>query len=293
MSDISELKTLTDDGKKRRKKNKMAITYFVLISAVSVIIAIVFFVFVFRVDGFVINTTNYYTPEEIVGASGVNLGDNILMVDTEKIENQIFKAFPYIESIEIEKDLPSSLRFSVIEATEYFCVEYLSSYAVASKGGKLLRLSEEYVPGTILVRGGAIEDVDGFLRFTDAEIQTVFTDITTAFLSREESGITAMYIDDIYDIEMIYEDRVTLELGNSLDLGNKIRSGYRIIDEGALGETETGVLDLSFSRDANKVYLTLDSTNQTQNYETDTVPSEGEESSQIPESDRGNDIPDV
>lgn len=69
----------------------------------------------FQVETLAVTGNQRYTQEEIIAASGVELGDNLFWINKYQIEETIRQQLPYIGTIEIHRGLPSTLTFAVEE----------------------------------------------------------------------------------------------------------------------------------------------------------------------------------
>ena len=69
----------------------------------------------FQVETLAVTGNQRYTQEEIIAASGVELGDNLFWINKYQIEESIRQQLPYIGTIEIHRGLPSTLTFAVEE----------------------------------------------------------------------------------------------------------------------------------------------------------------------------------
>lgn len=69
----------------------------------------------FQVETIAVTGNSRYTQEEIIAASGVEVGDNLFRMNKGQISQQILRQLPYVESVSIQRGLPSTLTFQVTE----------------------------------------------------------------------------------------------------------------------------------------------------------------------------------
>ncbi len=294
--------------KKPHKKQSFAFFYTLVILVVTIATLAMFAFIFFKVEYLSCESTSRYSNEEIIAFTGIEKGDNLVLLDSYRIEQNIFAQFPYIDSATVTKILPSTIEISLVEAEAYYSVAFGEGYVLVSSGGKLLELVDEPKEGTAHINAGEIRDVDGMMEFVDPKTQEYLTDIMDALSTREEGEITEIDLSNIYDIKITYDDRLVFLLGGASDLEYKIKFGFQIIDGGYVGENEEGTLDLSFGRDVNRAFL--NATEITPDTPTPTSPpvdeipdnpddsSQPDQESSQPEdppidSNRGDDIPDV
>lgn len=89
---------------------------FKLLCAVAVVAALTFGATVFfQVETIAVTGNSRYTQEEIIAASGVEVGDNLFRMNKGQISQQILRQLPYVESVSIQRGLPSTITFQVTE----------------------------------------------------------------------------------------------------------------------------------------------------------------------------------
>jgi len=107
-------------GAARRKKRS---SLFAPISFLLVGVAIVFGMGVFfRVQTIEVRGAVSYTDEEIIEASGIDIGDNLFFVNRFSASSRIFSRLPLVEEASIERSLPNKL---IITVDESFAMAYV------------------------------------------------------------------------------------------------------------------------------------------------------------------------
>ncbi|MBR2289675.1 MAG: FtsQ-type POTRA domain-containing protein [Clostridia bacterium] len=96
----------------------------------------------FNVTEIHIQDGTYVAKEEILSKMDGVMGENILRVNTSSLENAI-KEMPYIRSVEIKRNFPSSIDVTFKERKPYALVKYLESYVVMDKRGYVLEIKKE------------------------------------------------------------------------------------------------------------------------------------------------------
>lgn len=85
----------------------------VLVSAVAVVLACTVF---FRVESVAVEGNERYSAEEILAAASIETGSNLPLTAGELIQDRVCTTLPYIESVKVEKHLPTRLVLVVKEA---------------------------------------------------------------------------------------------------------------------------------------------------------------------------------
>ena len=246
---------------KRRKKlgclSGLLCIIFVFIACVATIIIF------FRICHIRIIGSEHYSIEEIRQASGVDLGDNLLLFDKIKTVIRIFSRLPYVDEISVWRDLPDTL---VIEVTECTAIAYFSDgdrYWFISSKGKILEQSGN-LHDAKLIRITGVELIDpevgemvvlGSEEGQDNENNKVLVenlvDTLSAIIKGGISGDVGMIdLKKVYNIEFTYLNRFLVKLGMPADLDYKISVlGDKILKE--LEPNEKGTIDLSELVDKN------------------------------------------
>lgn len=123
---------------RRRRRGRFSGLYrffAVLAAAAAVIAACVVF---FRVQSVTVEGNSRYTAEEIVAASGIVSGDNLIALSKSKIASAIRLKLPYVESVSIRRRLPDSVELTVRERVAVASVGSASGRWLISSQGKLL-----------------------------------------------------------------------------------------------------------------------------------------------------------
>lgn len=100
---------------RRRNRGRFG-PLFKLLCVVGVVVALTVGATVFfRVERVTVTGNRRYTQEEIIAASGIQLGDNLYSLNKVRIDQNIRKSLPYIGDLTINRSLPSTIRITVTE----------------------------------------------------------------------------------------------------------------------------------------------------------------------------------
>lgn len=118
--------------KRKRRRSRFGVL-FKLLCGVALVAALTFGATVFfQVETIAVTGNSRYTQEEIISASGVEVGDNLFRMSKKQISEQILHQLPYVESVSILRGLPSTLTFQV---TEWDAVAQVEVYSGSSAQG--------------------------------------------------------------------------------------------------------------------------------------------------------------
>lgn len=94
-----------------------------LIIMLAVVVAIVFGVAVFfKVSAVEVQGNTLYSAKQIIEASGIQTGDNLLTVNKAEIAGNIMAQLPYVEKVSVGRSMPDTIVLSVQESTVTFAV---------------------------------------------------------------------------------------------------------------------------------------------------------------------------
>ena len=99
----------------RRRRGSFGFLYkllSMLVICAAIIVALTLF---FRVDTVKISGQQRYTDEQVREASGIQVGDNLILLNKYDVAGNIVEALPYIEDTRINRKLPSTLIIQVSE----------------------------------------------------------------------------------------------------------------------------------------------------------------------------------
>ena len=107
----------------------------ILLAAAAVVLACVVF---FRVNSVEVMGNVRYTAEEIIEASGIRIGDNLVGLSRSRVSAAICTKLPYVENVSIKKVLPDGVVLKVSERVAAASVESAEGRWLISAQGKLL-----------------------------------------------------------------------------------------------------------------------------------------------------------
>lgn len=218
---------------RRKRKRNMSLYYGTVLLIAAVIFAILSVTVFFNIETLEVKGSSKYTIEEIIAASGINGGDNMVRKNMGKAEEKITSELIYIETAEIKRKLPSALEITVTPCVETACMQKDGGFFVVSETGKILKLTEEPL-GSLIIFYGAnpAEDMGLGMKFASEDENK--TEVIYDLLSRSKSGfvskITSFDVTDRLNISCVYEDRINIELGVISEIDYKFRLAEEIID---------------------------------------------------------------
>lgn len=251
---------------KRKRNFRIAIVVIGFFFIISLIVTPIIVFAAFRVRTFTVEGTAPYTKEEVIAASGITEGKSLILADINEASANIEKNLPYTDNVKITRKLPSGIVIRV-ESTEKAYALALSNgtYAMLDGNMKVLEYAPE-VPEEITLIKGAVpvkSEIGEILAFInedtgeDEEVETgdrtlsLILEITQAIADNSMKDIDLIDVSTRSGINLIYQGRIVLNLGDSTDIPAKLSLGQRVIsEENAISLTQSGTINLTVAKKA-------------------------------------------
>lgn len=245
--------------RKRRLRIFYALMFLVVLgAAVTLSLTVLFQIHSIQVTG-----TSRYSQEQIIAACGIQKGENLFLAKTKQAQKEIAKKLPYIGDVKVSRKLPAEISIQVESAQVAGAVATGGSYTLLTSSGKVLEQTKKLPEKCTLIVGLALSSaVPGEPAvYKEAASRALYEQIMESIKNNALTTITKIDISDPYRILMVYDGRITMNLGSSADLDYKIRFGKTILDgKNAQGEDnirkdEKGVLNLSSAKEDDRAYF--------------------------------------
>lgn len=238
-----------------RRRGNMTLHYSLIAFIVLIVFAILSTTVFFNIENADIIGSSIYSADEIIEASGIHGGDNMIRTNMSKAEEAITSKLIYIEEAHISRRLPSSVEIIIVPCIETASLQTEDGYFIVSESGKILRAETEPAEETIVFLGTEpAENMQVGMKFASADEDK--TEVIYELLGKTDSGfaskITSFDVTDRLNISCLYEDRITVEINSTADIDYKFRLAEEILDtkispdaEGRLTLLESGAQFLS------------------------------------------------
>lgn len=225
-----------------------------LLTLVAIVAAAVFGVTVFfQVNTFEIHGVENYSEDAVIIASGIELGQSILLVDKSKVASRINTRLPYVQSVQIERRLPGTVVITVTEGKAAASVrsEYDEYWLIDDKGKLMEQVNEDRAASVTQISGvSALLPVAGDqIRLSQEDQQRL--DVALELLQQLQrydlaGRIVSIDVTQLYNIVMYYTDQFEIQLGSTEELDYKIK--YLAYALESL-DGKSGLIDLTFDQD--------------------------------------------
>ncbi len=185
-----------------------------------------------------------YNSKQIIEASGITSGQNIFMSGLNAEEN-ITTKLPYISSVEIQRDFPSSVIINVKMAKATVCYKTKSGkYLLCDGQNKVLEMLKTSPNNVPVFMGTNVSDTSAgkVVSFTN-EDKIKIAERTKKLLTESSLKINLIDVTDLLDIKIKVEDRFHVKLGSSGNLDNKIAHLESMVTK--MSKNRKGTIDLN------------------------------------------------
>ena len=224
-----------------RRRGNMTLHYSLIAFIVLVVFAVLSTTVFFNIESADIIGSSIYSAEEIIAASGIRGGDNMIRTNMGKAEEAIASELIYIEEARITRKLPSSIEILIVPCAETASLQTEDGYLIVSESGKILRAEAEPAEDTLVFLGtDPAEDMHVGMKFasSDEDKTEVIYELLTMADSGFASKITSFDVTDRLNISCLYEDRITIEINSTADIDYKFRLAEEILDTKISPDTE-------------------------------------------------------
>lgn len=243
-------------ARSRRRRGRFSGLYKVLsvmLVAAAVVLACVVF---FRINSVEVSGNVHYTAEEIIEASGIEIGDNLVGLSRSRVSAAICTKLPYVENVNIRKVLPDKVVLRVSERVAAASVETAEGRWLISAQGKLLEKDGGAVRSVIIYGLTAVGPYPGGMIQVAAEEKNTLSYVKELLAQLESHGwlgqCTALDCSAATSVLLNYGIyQVKLPRGGDYDYC--LRLTESALDSGKIPEGVGGVLDLTVAD--GKVYF--------------------------------------
>ena len=215
-----------------------------------------------------ISHSKHYSQEEIVEASGVELGQNLLMLNKNQAIARILTRLPYVSSVSMHKQLPGTLSLTITENEPVAAIQTgKQSWWLVDVNGKLLQQAAGsqscmVVVGLTLIEprsGEVIRVPDGTIGVTDGG-----NNVPPSQQLQRDSLLKLLHPLQDYDLQdkvrsvdltseselaLDYDGRLTVKIPLESDLDYNIKYFARILTDYVdvkWSKKDKGVLDMTY-----------------------------------------------
>lgn len=244
---------------RRQRRGSFGFLYKLLSMVVICVALVLALTLFFRVDTIKISGQQRYTDEQVREASGIQMGDNLFLLNKYDAAGNIVEALPYIEDTRINRELPSTLMIQVTECGKPLAVVQDGSAWLISSRGKIVDQLDTAAAADFGIISGC--------QLLSPSVGTKIA-LATDFSSQQESllallaavsdagmlnQVDGIRLDDPDVIRMDYDGRFTVEMPYRADYTQKMTILKMALESEYVQDNMTGTFNMM--REDGKTYL--------------------------------------
>lgn len=245
----------------QKRRRNMRIFYICIFAAVVIAAVVIFCSLIMKVSEVAVAGSSRYSAEEILAACPIQADDNMLTADTDAAAQAIEQKLPYIGEAEVKRKFPSKMVVTVSAAEVLGAVEQGGKYIVVSDEYKVLEIAGSAAEGKPLLKGITLisPEPGKTMEFKNEETGKVLVALQNSIAAGGADKVTEIDLSNLSEIKVIYDGRVTMNLGIPDNLDYKVAFGMDIIlnkDGSGIESDAAGTLDLSRAADTDRAVFT-------------------------------------
>lgn len=230
--------------RQRRIRKRRLVIFFIFFTVMMISIAITLSLTVlFPIEKITVKGSKIYSSEDIIRYSGIENGENLFTVSRSDAERALKSALPYVESLEIERELPGTLKLTVKDAVEFACYNVKGRYYTVSSSGWVLKETAKKPENLTEIMTDTVQcKVGSEIVFSEQRSKQIIDEITKE-LEAVNLKINRVNVKEKISIYVNVEDRFEVFLGTSNNIKEKIRHLAGMVKE--IPKGKKGKINLS------------------------------------------------
>ena len=208
----------------------------------------------FQVNDVQVQGNRIYSAEQVVEASGLESGDNLLMVNRASVVGNVQAQLPYVQKVSVGRILPDTVVIRVQESEIAGIVEAdVGSKWYVNAEGRILGSSLDGFQGQIIELTGftVTAPVAGQQAVASVEMEENMEAALKVLAEMEGSGlieqVTGINTEKNYDIHLYCGEQYDILLGGTDQLDYKVWYLQGVLEQ--LQPYQAGIIDLTFDQE--------------------------------------------
>lgn len=239
----------------RRRRGRFGVLY-KLLSVLLILAAIVAGSIVFfRVEEITVTGGVVYTEQQIIDASGIELGDNLILIQRVPTGRKILGTLPYIKDVNIRRTLPNGLHITVNECTPVAALEgEEDAWWIMDGSTKLLEQGNEELAGSYLKITGLtpLKPSAGGRLAVSVEESAKLDSLKEILAALEERGLYGraerMDLSAVSEIRLELDGYYTVRMPMYSDDFHRLIHTLQVVSENSAVVGRRGTIDLTGQR---------------------------------------------
>ncbi|MCR4645897.1 MAG: FtsQ-type POTRA domain-containing protein [Oscillospiraceae bacterium] len=234
MIDVEKSNMQHETNARRNRRRKRGLSLYVLavlVLALGTIITLSLTVF-FNIKTIRVTGCAEYNAEDIVKASGIEIGDNLVRLNRKYTEQRALDSLILVESVKVHKQFPNTVEIEVQKCTPAYNVSYEFGTLIVSEHGRILESSMDPAPGLVHIVGydPKVDTPGKQIEAKEERMDKVFGAFRD-LIYEGSLGVPIVEVDmsDFNDIMVDFDNRIKFDMGNWSEITYKISFAEQII----------------------------------------------------------------
>ncbi|MBQ8416751.1 MAG: FtsQ-type POTRA domain-containing protein [Clostridia bacterium] len=204
----------------------------------------------FKVQNVEVVGNDYYTVEQIIEASGIQSGDELLALDLNECMSKVFAGCPYVDSCDIVAT-PFGVKITVWEAEGVMRTEAAGKQISFTKDFKVLEIAEigeTHLSPFLYVKLPPIQSaaVGARLSFGQTTEMSYVSTLLDALEKAEwKDDVTYVDFSERFSLSFVLREQYRIEVGSAQSLDTKLLLAKAKLEKEDGGEDTYAVVDVS------------------------------------------------
>lgn len=241
-------------GDRRRRRGRFTFFYKLLTMLVVCGVVVTALTLFFKLGEVRISGNTRYTQEEIRLSSGLEMGENLFLMNKYAVANRLLNALPYIEEVRINRLLPDTMLIDVSECDHTYAVVQGGTAWLMSDSGKIVdSCKPSEAEGSPRIEGcELLAPAVGAQMALSAQLQSRQESLLNLLSALEEAEavekVTTISLESPSELVIDYVGRFDAVMPYEADYGYMLTYLERVVS--ALETNETGTIDLTHEGEA-------------------------------------------
>lgn len=237
-------------GRKRRKLREILVSA-VLMLGVFVVLCIVTYQLLFVIRNLDASGSNRYTSEEILAASGVDMGDHLYSFSSRVVQETIMLHCPYIAAVDVHRTPPGSIAFDIEEEEPVYYAAFYGEIWEISRSLRVLdpiSESDAKEQGLIKLKLPEFKEAISGKRIAFSKIRSddyMGTVLDTLQNSDLAERIGMIDLRSPYNISMVCDGKYKLLFGDVNVIDTKLRLAIAVLEDELFQSDNKASVDLT------------------------------------------------
>lgn len=223
--------------RKRKQRGRFGVLYKLMSMLIILVVIVAGCVVFFRVQEITVAGQQKYTAEEVIAASGIQIGDNLVGINKGRAYRLIQGELPYIDEVNIRRTLPDGIVISVAECVPAALVQGANSRWVVDYKGKILEETTASArPGVATITGlAAVLPATGTSLAVDTEEEGKLQSLLGLMSALRERGMlekaNAVDLTGTANLVLTYDGRFAVKIPMNTNFPRTARALQEVVEQ--------------------------------------------------------------